>query len=105
MRLGAEGGGVACLDVNDDGAAETTARIEADGGAAVAVHCDVSDPRQVTAAVASVVSRFGPPDVLCNVAGVGRFYHSAEMTLDQWKRIIDINLTGTWRPVRPHRIR
>jgi NAD(P)-dependent dehydrogenase (short-subunit alcohol dehydrogenase family) len=96
LRLGGEGGAIACLDVEDQGAAGTATEIEAEGGEAIALHCDVSDPGQVSAAVTSVVGRFGPPDVLCNIAGVGRFYHSTDMTPEQWKRIIDINLTGTW---------
>ncbi len=95
-RLGEEGGAVACLDVSKDAVAETAASIEAGGGRAIALECDVSDPTQVSKAVDSLVDQLGRPDVLCNVAGIGRFYHSTEMTLEQWKRIIDINLTGTW---------
>jgi NAD(P)-dependent dehydrogenase (short-subunit alcohol dehydrogenase family) len=95
-RLGEEGGAIACLDVTKDAVAETAAAIEAGGSQAIAVECDVSDPQQVSAAVDSVGGQLGRPDVLCNVAGIGRFYHSTEMTLEQWKRIIDINLTGTW---------
>jgi NAD(P)-dependent dehydrogenase (short-subunit alcohol dehydrogenase family) len=34
--------------------------------------------------------------VLCNIAGIGRFYHSTDMSPEQWQRIIDVNLTGTW---------
>jgi NAD(P)-dependent dehydrogenase (short-subunit alcohol dehydrogenase family) len=95
-RLGAEGGAIACLDVTKDALAETAAGIEAEGSRAIAIECDVSDPQQVSKSIETVVRQLGPPDVLCNIAGIGRFYHSTEMTLEQWKRIIDINLTGTW---------
>jgi NAD(P)-dependent dehydrogenase (short-subunit alcohol dehydrogenase family) len=95
-RLAAEGGTIACLDVSKDALAETAAEIEAGGSHAIAIECDVSNPEQVSESVDSVVRQLGPPDVLCNIAGIGRFYHSTEMTLEQWKRIIDINLTGTW---------
>lgn len=96
-RLASEGGAVACLDVTKDAVEEVAKQIEAEGGGrAVALVCDVSKQDQVQAAVAAAASAFGPPDVLCNIAGVGRYYNSTEMTLEQWQRIIDINLTGTW---------
>lgn len=96
VRLAGEGGAVACLDVTKDAVAETASSIVAAGGRALAIACDVSDQSQVQSAVAEAADSFGPPDVLCNIAGIGRFYHSVDMALEDWKRIIDINLTGTW---------
>jgi NAD(P)-dependent dehydrogenase (short-subunit alcohol dehydrogenase family) len=104
-RLGAEGAAVACLDLSGDAAEEVAAAIASDGGQAAAVTCDVADPVQVHAAVSAAVERFGPPDVVCSIAGIGRFYHSTEMTPEQWKRMIDVNLTGTFlvdQAVLPH---
>jgi NAD(P)-dependent dehydrogenase (short-subunit alcohol dehydrogenase family) len=96
VRLASEGGAVACLDVSKDAVADTASTIEAAGGKALAIACDVADQGQVQSAVAEAADSFGPPDVLCNIAGIGRFYHSVDMALEDWKRIIDINLTGTW---------
>jgi len=104
-RLGSEGGAVACLDVTADAVAAVASDIEAAGGQALAVVCDVSAPEQVHDAVAAVVARLGLPDVLCSIAGIGRFYHSLEMTPEQWRRMIDVNLTGTFlvnQAVLPH---
>jgi NAD(P)-dependent dehydrogenase (short-subunit alcohol dehydrogenase family) len=95
-RLGGEGGAVACLDVAADAAEEVAAKIAADGGTARSWACDVSDPVSVGGVVADVVAAFGPVDVLCNIAGIGRFAHSAEMPVEQWERIIAVNLTGTF---------
>jgi NAD(P)-dependent dehydrogenase (short-subunit alcohol dehydrogenase family) len=95
-RLAAEGAAVACLDVADDAARETAAIIAGAGGRAVSVRCDVADAAEVTAAVAAVVDQLGPPQVLCNIAGIGRFAHTTEMALADWQRIIDVNLTGTF---------
>jgi NAD(P)-dependent dehydrogenase (short-subunit alcohol dehydrogenase family) len=95
-RLGGEGGSVACLDVAVDELAEVVAGIEKDGSRARAIPCDVSNHGQVHAAVAEAVKQLGPPDVLCNIAGIGRFYHSTDMTPEEWHRIIAVNLTGSW---------
>jgi NAD(P)-dependent dehydrogenase (short-subunit alcohol dehydrogenase family) len=60
------------------------------------VHCDVRDPEACAAAVATTLERHGQLDVLANVAGVGGSFISAQMPVDDWRRIIDINLTGTF---------
>jgi len=59
----------------------------------------------VNQAMDVVASSLGRPDVLCNVAGIGTFVHTTDMTLPQWDRIIGVNLTGTFlmiRGVLPH---
>lgn len=104
-RLASEGGKVACLDVAIDAVEKLVAEISESGGQAVAVRCDVSDHAQVQAAVAAAVEAFGPTDVLCNIAGIGRYYHSTDMTPDEWQRIMNVNLNGTWfvaQAVLPH---
>jgi NAD(P)-dependent dehydrogenase (short-subunit alcohol dehydrogenase family) len=60
------------------------------------VACDVRDPEACAAAVATTLERHGQLDVLANVAGVGGSFISAQMPVDEWRRIIDINLTGTF---------
>ncbi|HWE57520.1 MAG TPA: SDR family NAD(P)-dependent oxidoreductase [Acidimicrobiales bacterium] len=103
-RLAAEGGKVACLDVSPSLSTVVEA-IVADGGTAAALECNVADVEQVRSAVADAVDQYGPTDVLCNIAGIGRYFNSTEMTPEQWQRIIDVNLTGTWfvaQAVLPH---
>ena len=105
MRLASEGGRVACLDVSAPALDAVVADIRGAGGSALAVVCDVSDVDQVRVAVGAAVAEFGPTDVLCNIAGVGRYYNSTEMTPAEWQRIIDVNLSGTWfvaQAVLPH---
>ncbi len=104
-RLAAEGAAVAVLDIVEDGAKETVAAIEADGGRAVGHRCDVTSEGSVTDVVAAVVAELGPPTVVCNVAGIGGFFATAEMPLEKWQRIIDVNLTGPFlvcRATLPH---
>ncbi|HTZ10271.1 MAG TPA: SDR family NAD(P)-dependent oxidoreductase [Acidimicrobiales bacterium] len=100
MRLGAEGAAVACLDVVDDNLEATVAALAGLGVEAVGRHCDVSDEADVGAAVTEVAAALGRPGVLCNVAGIGTFAHTADMPLATWERILAVNLTGTFLMAR-----
>ncbi|WP_055589233.1 SDR family NAD(P)-dependent oxidoreductase [Peterkaempfera griseoplana] len=77
--------------------AETVKLIEAAGGEAAAVQADVTAEEEVAALVEAVLARHGRLDVACNNAGVpgsGRLLH--EFGADDWRRIVDTNLQGTW---------
>jgi meso-butanediol dehydrogenase/(S,S)-butanediol dehydrogenase/diacetyl reductase len=95
-RLAAEGANVACLDVDADAAGTTVKGIIGSGGSATAVAVDVASKPSVVAAVGAAVEQFGPPDVLCNIAGIGKFSFTHELALEEWDRIIAVNLTGTF---------
>jgi 3-oxoacyl-[acyl-carrier protein] reductase len=58
------------------------------------VVCDVADPDQCAALVASTVERFGRLDVLVNNAGLGVFKPISEMSIEEWQIQIDVNLGG-----------
>ncbi len=74
--------------------AETAAEL---GGGAVAVPCDVSDPRSVGALFAAVRDRFGRLDLLVNNAGIGAPAVPLEdLSLERWKAVVDTNLTGAF---------
>jgi NAD(P)-dependent dehydrogenase (short-subunit alcohol dehydrogenase family) len=105
MRFGAEGGVVACLDVNVDGAGATAAAITDDGGRAREWTLDVTDADAVDATIAAVARELGPPAVCCNIAGIGTFARSEEQPVDDFRRIIEVNLVGTFavsRACLPH---
>lgn len=93
-RFAAEGARVVCTDVNADGVEETAAAIRAAGGEARGVRCDVSQPDSVAATVEGAVAAYGRLDVLANVAGIGGFQRTSEVTFEQWNRMIAVNLTG-----------
>ena len=65
-------------------------------GPVLPLRADVRRNDEVEAAVAAVVSRFGGLDVLVNNAGVGVFRSVADMSVDEWHRVIDTNLTGVF---------
>ena len=95
LRLAADGARVGCLDMAD-AVDETVAMITEAGGEAVAGRVDVSDEASVQAAVAGVADAFGPVRILCNVAGVLRFSHAHELTVEDFDLQIDVNLKGPW---------
>ena len=92
-RLGAEGGKVACLDVNIENAQETANAI---GNGALAFACDVSSWANVESVVADATKAFGQVDMLCNVAGIGGFDNSHDGDPAKFERMIAVNLTGTY---------
>lgn len=92
-----EGAQVAITDRAEAPLEELRAEIEADGGAVLAIRCDVSVPADVEAAVASTVAQFGRLDCAFNNAGIeNKAAPVHEIALDEWDRILDVNLRGTF---------
>jgi NAD(P)-dependent dehydrogenase (short-subunit alcohol dehydrogenase family) len=100
VRIAAEGGAVACLDVVEEALKETVESIVTAGGKAEAYRCDVSDESAVIDTVDRAAAALGRVSVLCNVAGIGAFSHTADMPLDLWQKILAVNLTGTFLMAR-----
>jgi NAD(P)-dependent dehydrogenase (short-subunit alcohol dehydrogenase family) len=93
-RLFAEAGAsVALLDVDGDTAKKEAARI---GAKAAAWACDVTSESAVEAVFADVIKRFGRIDVLVNNAGIGVRKPAVELSMEEWKRVMDLNLGGVF---------
>ncbi len=82
------------LDLSSAAAEETAAAIRSAGSVAVAHQTDTSDTTQVAAAAQRLRAEFGGADVLVNNAGVVGQGELLETSLDGWRRVLDINLTG-----------
>ncbi len=91
LTFAREGARVGVADINADGAAAAAAAI---GEAAVAIPFDVSSEAGWADAVGRTVDRFGKLDILANVAGIGFPGTILDLTMDQWNRMIAVNLTG-----------
>jgi 3-oxoacyl-[acyl-carrier protein] reductase len=107
QRLAHDGLAVAVLDLEESAGKGTVELIEAAGGRALAIGADVSDPRQVEAAVARVVEELGPPTVLVNNAGVTRDNLLFKMTESDWDTVMNVHLRGAFlmaRAVQKHMI-
>jgi len=75
---------------------ETAREIEAFGGEALPVKCDVSDEASVEAMVEAAMARFGRIDILVNNAGAAFFYPVVETPLKRWETVLKVNLTGAF---------
>jgi NAD(P)-dependent dehydrogenase (short-subunit alcohol dehydrogenase family) len=62
----------------------------------LALGCDVKDPMSIQGVVVLTLQNFGRIDILINNAGVSWGAPAEEMTLEQWNKVIDTNLTGTF---------
>jgi NAD(P)-dependent dehydrogenase (short-subunit alcohol dehydrogenase family) len=90
-RLGAA---VHAADLDEPSAARTAAEIEAAGGRATAHAVDVSDPASVEALAERVFDADGAVDVLHNNAGVGHAGPVEATSLEEWQRVLGVNLMG-----------
>lgn len=75
---------------------EVAGAIHAGGGISTSAVCDVSNEDSVAFAVESVEKRLGPVSVLINNAGQAASVPFSSMTVEQWRRMLDVNLTGTF---------
>ncbi len=75
---------------------ETADELRKLGVKVLALSCDVKDPASVKAMVAATVAEFGRVDILINNAGTSWGAPVEDMTIDQWHKVIDTNLTGTF---------
>ncbi len=88
-KLAAEGAKVVAVDVNGEGAETTAAGVDG-----TAVQADISSPEDVQRMVDETVSRHGKVDVLTNVAAIVPFTAWDDITFDEWRRIMSVNLDG-----------
>ncbi len=88
-----EGSQVAILDRDQDALARTTGELPELAGV---VRADVSDTSSVASAFAELDKILGGLDILINNAGISIRHPFLEITPDEWKRVIDVNLTGVF---------
>ncbi len=97
LVLSREGAKVVASDMNEECGRETVEFVEREGGNALFVKADVAKPADMQALVAQAVSRYGGLHVACNNAGVGgETLPTADYPLDEWSRVISINLSGVF---------
>lgn len=91
-----EGAHVVLADIDGHAARERAAEIVARGGRAVAVEVDVADEQSVAAMARAADEAFGGIDVLVNNAGLhlGRYNECVTLSVQEWRRILDVNVIG-----------
>ncbi len=98
-QLRKQGANIALLDLNIDAAREEAKKLQG-----IAIACDVSDEASVQTALSMIQEKFSTPSICVNCAGIvhGRRMLNKEgpMPLTEFKRVIDINLVGTFNVMR-----
>lgn len=97
-RFAAEGAAVAVLDIDEARATEVADALARKDRRAMALGVDVTDAAAVEAAFDAVEAAFGPVDILVNSAAVPQVVKFLDLTIDEWRRLIETNLTGTFIP-------
>jgi len=96
LAFAREGAKVTVADMDLDSARETVKEIKAGGGEAIAVLVNVANSAEVKAMVDETVKCWVTVDILVNNAGIGTSAMVEDMTEEDWRRVIDVNLTGVF---------
>src|SRR5687767_12032007 len=101
LRLAAAGWSIAALDLDEAAARETAALVsDANGGQVIGLGCDVTKSGQVDAAVSAVERDLPPVAALVNNAGITAPTRFLDIGEDEWDRIFDVNVRGTYLVTR-----
>ena len=101
LAFAREGARVLVAGLEPERLAETVELVRAAGGEALASHTDVADPAQAAAMVEAALAAWGRLDCAFNNAGIeGDTAPLADCTLENWQRVIAVNLTGTFLCLR-----
>lgn len=95
VKFAKEGARIVVCDL-DDTVAETVAEIRLQGGTAIGFKVDVTKPDTIAAMVTGALTTYGQIDVLVNNAGIVADAQLKNMTEEQFDRVIDVNLKGTY---------
>ena len=101
LNLARQGADIAFVDVGRPEVAEATvAEIQALGRKAIYIPADVTDPEACVKAVADTVAAFGKIDILVNNAGITRDDLIMRMPIDDWKKVLEVNLFGAFYMIK-----
>ena len=90
------GADVSVVDINPTTAEAVSEAIRGMGCKSISIKCDVSNEDQVKTTVEKTIKELGKIDILAAVAGIGDRAMAEDMTMNQWDRVIAINLRGVW---------
>jgi NAD(P)-dependent dehydrogenase (short-subunit alcohol dehydrogenase family) len=97
LAFAREGARVVVSDIASEGGNETVNLIKQEGGEAIFIRCDVARPQEIEALIHSTVETYGQLDCVVNNAGIaGVQATTADYPLENWQKVININLTAPW---------
>ena len=94
IELAAVGAAVVAIDRDGSGCSQTIEEVGKQGGKALALECDVTQPDSVSAAASRALAAFGRCDVLVNNAGILQPGRLETLSLADWNALLQVNLTG-----------
>jgi NAD(P)-dependent dehydrogenase (short-subunit alcohol dehydrogenase family) len=100
LRFAAEGAKLVCTDVDPVAVEQTGEQVRRAGGTVVSMRADITSEDDCEASARAALDNFGQIDGLYANAGVEGAGSAEECTLAQWRRVIDIDLTGAWLSAR-----
>jgi 3-oxoacyl-[acyl-carrier protein] reductase len=100
IALANEGVNVGLFARTEDSLKEVATEIEGIGVKVAYAAVDVSSLEQVQQGIGTLTNELGPADILINNAGIGKFATLLEMDPEEWKKIIDVNIMGTYYVTR-----
>ena len=95
-RLAADGARVVISDLDASRAEATAAAIARDGGNAIGVACDITNPEQCDCSAQAALDRFGGLTGMVNCAGISRPHDSVTLPPSDWARMVDVQLNGAF---------
>jgi len=95
-----EGAKLVLVGRDEAALAHVTENLSKEGALAISVLGDVSKPEDVERIIQETLNHYGRIDVLCHNAGIYPHARLENMTLEQWQKVIDVNLTGTFLAVK-----
>jgi len=96
QAIAASGAAVGLVDLTEQTSEETANEISGSGGRAVLIAADVTDLAQLRAAVERTEAAFGPLTLAVNSAGIANAAPAETMSLEQWQRVYDVDVTGVF---------
>ncbi|MGD8747054.1 MAG: SDR family oxidoreductase [Balneolaceae bacterium] len=97
LKFAQKGYRTVICDLNDDDLYEVEDEITNEGGEALALTCDIAHADEVKGMINKIIQEFGRLDVACNNAGIeGTTALTADYTIDEWDRVMNVNLRGQW---------
>jgi len=93
-ELGRRGATVVVADIDGDAAGQVAGRLQQEGAQAVAVRVDVANEAELAQLIESIAAEYGGIDYMINNAGIAIGGDSRDLSMQQWRRVIDVNLLG-----------
>src|SRR5690242_7236340 len=96
LELARAGADVFVCDIDGEGAQQTAREIAALGRKCTAVQCDMGEAEAITAMFADFDRAYDRVDILINNVGIGSRHRPEELPLEEWRKVVRVNLEGTW---------